>query len=153
LEVKKKLKLFVEIYKGKTIKKYGFRFTNASLHKMAGGWLVAMVDWTAKEKEYLFKYCVNDAMMWSTDEVSTHLSFRNLPKNFKTSIEIGLQSLNDKPIGYTVEFFKNTKYGVLVYFAPKGWGHSIDIDHPIEEYDFDNEVELVQDAKDKSSGI
>jgi hypothetical protein len=107
----------------RSMKKYGFHYTDASLRKMKNGWLEAVVNWGADKDSYLFKTCYNAGRLLCTDYVNQQLRFDNLPKSFKFSIDIGLQLINPTKgeIQYTPEYFVNLKYGVAVYFSPNGW--------------------------------
>ena len=132
-----KVKLFIEIWKLKSIiKKYGFRLQDATLREMRNGWLEVVVNWTSEKDSYLFKYCRNDGKMFTDDATSQSLGFVNLSKRFKCELEIGIQLDNVKSKGrikYDVEYFQNLKYGVAVYFSPKGWESNSKV---IEEHTF-----------------
>jgi hypothetical protein len=148
-QMKKKIssvKLFVEMYWEKPIiKKYGFRFTDISLHKIKNGWYAAEVNWAANKDEYLFKNCYSVGKMHSFNNVCQHLRFSNLSKKHKFEIDIGIQNKNLKiPINFTPEYFVNLKYGVWVCFAPIGWEFERST---IQEYKFDEKGELITNSK------
>lgn len=135
----KNIKLLVTVCHDETIKKkYGFKITSTSLCKMSSKWLAVIVNWSHNDdkKSHYIKYCEDAGYMWSMSEVSQQLSFTALPKNFKTVINVGLVSTNGKQLKYRPTYFQNTKYGVIVYFAPSSWMYAIDIDNPIETNEF-----------------
>ena len=117
------IKMVVEWFHVESVvKKYGFRLTDATLSKMKDGWLELVVNWEADKDAYLFKNCYSYGTLWASDYVCQSLRFTNLPKNFKVSLDIGIQVKNlSENIEYTPEFFNNLKYGAAVYFSPKDW--------------------------------
>jgi hypothetical protein len=132
----KKIKLFVEEHHTNTIKKkYGFRITDCSLVKMAHGWYCVFVNWTSDKDTYLFKTCKSDGSMWSSNAVSFDLSFCYLSKQFKTSIEIGIEAPYNQELKMEATYFENYKYGVGVFFAPSNWDQKTR--NIIEEYQID----------------
>ena len=89
------------------VKKYGFHLTDATLSKLPSGWLKLVVNWEAEKDSYLFKTCYSRGTLWASDYVCMHLRFTNLPKNFKVSLDIGVQVKDlSKNIEYSVQFFK-----------------------------------------------
>ena len=144
---KSNIKLFVTEHFTDTIrKKYGFRITDCSLVKMANGWYCVFVNWTSDKDTYLFKTCKSNGRMGSQDAASFDLSFCNLSNRFKSSIEIGIETVNGRRLGNEATYFQNYKYGVGVFFAPRDWDQKIR--NVIQEYMIKENGEIVEMTKE-----
>lgn len=116
----------------KSLEKIGFKFWSVDLYKTKEGRLILSVDWTTKDDGYGTKYAVNTYNSHQELEDTVGLEFPEIPApygkehsheiNHKATIELGIEFDNVKQQRYySLEYFKATKYGALVYFAPRTW--------------------------------
>lgn len=107
-----------------------FEITNFACYEHENGFISIEVDWTAKgENASMVKYPCDNGYMFSSDYIEKQFQFKSLPFKYEddevhaqesyVSFSIGLE-FNEKK-DYTYLFYQNTKYGVIVYFAPYDW--------------------------------
>lgn len=127
----------------------GFHFTSLHLDKNEAGWLCLRVNWTAEgDHRYRFKCpergCVGSSSGGGRQSSFVELTFPEVPAPYHmvnkdrpmdpypagdahvATIEVGIQirtgRLKNPPrLGFDYTYHDCTKYGVAVYFAPRGW--------------------------------
>lgn len=126
----------------------GFRFTDITLSRDPHGWLLLQVDWTAERDEHKVKYPTLDATSYEggggRESESLQLEFTQVhaphyspgaspfecsrwAEEHKATIEVGIyirtgRLLNPPRLSHSYSHFAKTKYGVAVYYQPRGWG-------------------------------
>jgi hypothetical protein len=120
-------------------KKFNFKFGDLEMYRHKNGWIRVNVDWGSVNSGDL-KYGQKSGEMFGGNEVAFSIDFplvkyyylntEGKRSRWKTAfaIEVGLQVVdgkgfvdNDADIGFEPVFFRNLKYGVEAWFAPKGW--------------------------------
>lgn len=107
-----------------------FEITNFACYEHENGFISIEVDWTAKgERRSDVKYPDDDGYMFSSDYIEKQFKFKALSFKYDddevgaeksyVSFSVGLEF--DEKKDYTYLFYNNTKYGVIVYFAPYDW--------------------------------
>ncbi len=129
----------------KALDRMGFRFSSIHLSRTAENWLALQVDWRATKDEHLVKYPSDGGSGSSSgggkESQFIELEFAQVPapyrgqgdygRDHKANINIGIairtgRRLNPPSLGYRYQFYDRTKYGVCVWFSPKGWAQGDD---------------------------
>jgi hypothetical protein len=114
-------------------KKRGFEITRSSMRKLKNGFIEVVVEWAGD-----LKYATSGGKMYSGNSVSQTVEFpvkfrfttsrgKKTRMSTNLSFDVGLQTVTKKGeysevrLDYSPLFFQNLKYGVAVYFGPKGW--------------------------------
>jgi hypothetical protein len=119
------------------LSKYNFRITDTEFSRHSNGFLSVTVNWTADDP--MFKYGVLGCKTYGWSDVSVEIEFPSAKYRWRTGaagcrfispvrLIVGVQRLHPKKeiqstgkLGYEPLFFRNLKWGVEVWFAPRNW--------------------------------
>ena len=107
-----------------------FEITNFACYEHENGFISIQVDWDAKgENAFKVKFPTDDGYMFTINSIEKQFKFKALSFKYDddevgaeksyVSFSVGLEFEEKKD--YTYLFYRNTGYGVVVYFAPYGW--------------------------------
>lgn len=140
----------------KIVEKLKFQITSVCLYELPNGFLALSVDWKAEGENYTaVKYAQQDIQSssyllnnWKESSFTIRFS-DDLNYTWKTesgediedffSIDIGLRFNTSFNKQYDYVCFHNTKYGIIAYFAPKGWNYESKIITSWSIYNKENE--------------
>jgi hypothetical protein len=104
---------------------HGFEITALHLDKTKEGWLRLYVTWKASKEEYRFRRPSHVATTFSATEryfsFDFPLQYRTHKNRHPLGFQAGIYHSQNKAIAYSPKFIENIKYGLILWFSPKGW--------------------------------
>lgn len=122
------MKVTLSLYQSKLLAKHNVSNFEISAQKLRNKLIQVVVDWRDRGTVHSFKYVKEHTIESSYDgpkfTSSVELSFCNKARyrfgvfRFPFSFTVSLAQNRHSKLKYNYQYFKNTKYGVVVYFAP-----------------------------------